>query len=185
MARVACRPSRRNLQPPFHPLTAAHTRAMRMPAMTIPAHPPLRHPRPARRLRGAVHLALACSAALGLAGCVSTSGVAPRPAPRSSEVRQATPSGARDPQFMTMRGLEGVIGVSERELIRQFGQPRLNVWEGDARKLQFTGRACLLDVYLYPTSNSKTPVATYVDARRQSDGQDVDRAACVAALRQR
>jgi hypothetical protein len=26
------------------------------------------------------------------------------------------------------------------------------------------------------------PVATYVDARRPSDGLDVDRAACVAAL---
>jgi hypothetical protein len=26
------------------------------------------------------------------------------------------------------------------------------------------------------------PVATYVDARRPSDGRDVDRASCVAAL---
>ena len=29
------------------------------------------------------------------------------------------------------------------------------------------------------------PVATHVDARRSSDGKDVDRAACVAALRRR
>ncbi|MBT0668915.1 hypothetical protein HT136_11105 [Novosphingobium profundi] len=134
-------------------------------------------------------LAAALALALPLAGCVS-SGAPSRPTgssrpTHSTTIRPATPSGPRDPQFMTMRGLEGVIGVTERELVRQFGQPRLDVWEGDARKLQFTGRACLLDVYLYPTSNSKSPVATYVDARRQSDGQDVDRAACVAALRQR
>ncbi|MBH0111395.1 hypothetical protein I5E68_00330 [Novosphingobium sp. YJ-S2-02] len=133
-------------------------------------------------------LATACGLALLLAGCVSASGGgggSTRTPTRVPSVRPAAPSGARDPSFQTIRGLEGVIGVTERELERQFGAPRLRVWEGDARKLQFTGRACLLDVYLYPTSGSKTPVATYVDARRSSDGQDVDRAACVAALRQK
>ena len=44
---------------------------------------------------------------------------------------------------------------------------------------------CLLDIYLYPTTHSREPLATYVDARRASDGKDVDRAACVAALRGR
>ena len=133
-------------------------------------------------------LAGACGLALLLAGCVSApggSGTSTRTPTRVPSVRPAAPSGARDPSFQTIRGLEGVIGVTERELERQFGAPRLRVWEGDARKLQFTGRACLLDVYLYPTSGSKAPVATYVDARRSSDGQDVDRAACVAALRQK
>lgn len=91
----------------------------------------------------------------------------------------------RDPTFQSVPGLEGVIGVSEAQLVRQFGAPRLNVWEGDARKLQFTGNACVLDVFLYPTSQSKEPLAAYVDARRSSDGQDVDRAACVAAMRAR
>lgn len=134
---------------------------------------------------------LGASAALLLSGCVSSTAPVAGPShtrpetSRPAPVRPAMPSGARDPSFQTLPGLEGVIGVTERELVRQFGQPRLDVWEGDARKLQFTGRACLLDIYLYPTSGSKAPVATYVDARRQSDGQDVDRAACVAALRQR
>jgi hypothetical protein len=41
----------------------------------------------------------------------------------------------------------------------------------------------VLDVYLYPPSPGATPSATYVDARRPSDGLDVDRAACVRALR--
>jgi hypothetical protein len=100
-------------------------------------------------------------------------------------VRPPVRSTPRDPTFQTIPGVEGVIGVGETQLVRQFGTPRLNVWEGDARKLQFTGNACVLDVYLYPTTQSKEPLASYVDARRSSDGQDVDRAACVAALKAR
>lgn len=94
----------------------------------------------------------------------------------------APPPAAR---VQTAPGLEGVIGADADGLTRQFGQPRLEVWEGDARKLQFLGTACVLDVYLYPASSGAEPKATYVDARRSSDGQEVDRAACVAALRKR
>jgi hypothetical protein len=43
----------------------------------------------------------------------------------------------------------------------------------------------VLDAYLYPPEPGREPVTTYLDARRASDAQDVDRAACVAALRQR
>jgi hypothetical protein len=82
-------------------------------------------------------------------------------------------------------GLEGVIGADTDDLTRQFGPARLDVWEGDARKLQFSSNACVLDVYLYPPSPGAPPEATYVDARRASDGQDVDRAACVSALKRR
>jgi predicted small secreted protein len=82
-------------------------------------------------------------------------------------------------------GLEGVIGSSRAELVRQFGPPRLDVWEGDARKLQFVGSACVFDVYLYPSSPGREPQASYVEARRASDGKDVDRAACISAFRQR
>lgn len=81
-------------------------------------------------------------------------------------------------------GLEGVIGSTAAELTRQFGTARLDVWEGDARKLQFSGTPCILDVYLYPRAQGRDPQATYVDARR-SDGRDVDRADCVRALRKR
>ena len=49
-------------------------------------------------------------------------------------------------------GLEGVIGATSDELIRQFGKPRLDVYEGEARKLQFSGTACVLDIYLYPAA---------------------------------
>ena len=74
------------------------------------------------------------------------------------------------------------VSASQAQLVGQFGQPRLDVWEGDARKLQFSGTACILDLYLYPTTRSRDPLASYAEARR-SDGRDVDKAACVTALR--
>ncbi len=88
-------------------------------------------------------------------------------------------------RIQNLPGLEGVIGASANELIRQFGNPRLDVSESDARKLQYVGSACVLDIFLYPGERGQAPQATYVEARRASDGQDVDRAACVAALRMR
>ncbi|WP_407701490.1 hypothetical protein [Tsuneonella amylolytica] len=86
-------------------------------------------------------------------------------------------------KVMSLPGVDGVIGADQSALQRQFGTPRLDVWEGDARKLQFSGDACVLDIYLYPPAPGGTPTATYVDARRSSDGLDVDRAACIRALR--
>lgn len=85
-------------------------------------------------------------------------------------------------QVQQLPGLEGVIGATAADLSRQFGAARLDVWEGDARKLQFTGTPCILDIYLYPSAPGREPQATYVDARR-SDGRDVDRAACIQALK--
>jgi hypothetical protein len=139
----------------------------------------------AHRLRGPF---AAFGLAVLLAGCVSAGGVSTPGGSTSGKnpsVRQPSRTTPRNPQFQSAPGLEGVIGGDRKQLIGQFGQPRLDVWEGDARKLQFTGSACVLDIYLYPTTSSREPVATYVDARRGSDGQDVDRAACVAALRKR
>lgn len=89
------------------------------------------------------------------------------------------------PQVMRLPGLEGVIGRSAPQLEQRFGKARLNVEEGDATKLQFSGDACVLDIYLYPMSPGTPALATHVEARRASDGRDVDRAACVRALGQR
>lgn len=99
--------------------------------------------------------------------------------------RPVTPpaAGFRAPQIQRLPGLESVIEQNAASLARQFGQPRLEVREGDARKLQFAGSACVLDVFLYPLRQGGEPVATYVEARRASDGQEVDRAACAQALR--
>nr|WP_188771660.1 hypothetical protein [Novosphingobium endophyticum] len=143
--------------------------------------------RPFTRVRGSI--ASFCLA-LALAACSAVpGGIVSAPGGASSSkvppVRQPSRTLPRDPKIQSMPGLEGVIGANQKQLVREFGTPRLDVWEGDARKLQFTGAACVLDIYLYPTSGSREPLATFVDARRGSDGQDVDRAACVAALRQR
>ena len=92
-------------------------------------------------------------------------------------------TGFRAPEVLRQAGLEGVIEQDAASLTRQFGNPRLDVREGDMRKLQFSGEACVLDVFLYPRRDGAEPVATYLEARRSSDGQEVDRAACVAALR--
>lgn len=106
---------------------------------------------------------------------------APQPPPARAPIR---PAGEfRTPQVMQMPGLEGVIGATAGDLQRQFGNPRLDVYEGDARKLQFAGEACVLDVYLYPLREGAEPTATYVDARRSSDALDVDRASCVSVLK--
>ncbi|WP_126173265.1 hypothetical protein [Altericroceibacterium xinjiangense] len=128
-----------------------------------------------------------------LAACVAVpSAESPRPAPPPSRpatrVPPARPAPPRPnpvfqtPKIMRAPGLEGVIEQNAAALVRRFGQPRLDVREGDVRKLQFTGAPCVLDVFLYPLRPGAEPVATYVDARRASDGLDVDRATYVAAL---
>lgn len=134
-----------------------------------------------------------------LAGCVASDTGTPRssgtaaanPAVRTAPAPAAIPptrpappvSGFRTPKVMNIPGLEGVIGQGVAGLQRQFGEPRLNVIEGDVRKLQFGGEACVLDIYLYPQAPGAEPQATYLDARRSSDGLDVDRLACVNALK--
>ena len=130
-----------------------------------------------------IPLAAACTTVPG-----ATPGGAPPPEARPvppSRPQQPAPQGFVVPQILRLPGLENVIEKDGTALANMFGPPRLDVREGDMRKLQFTGEACVLDVFLYPLRPNAEPVATYVDARRSSDGLDVDRAACVAALRRR
>jgi len=125
-----------------------------------------------------------------IAGCTAVpepSRTAPVPRPPAtgvSPMRPVTPpvTAFRRPEVATAPGLEVVIEQDATALQRLFGQPRLDVREGDMRKLQFDGTACVLDVFLYPLRTGAEPVATYVEARRPSDGQEVDQAACVQAL---
>jgi hypothetical protein len=115
---------------------------------------------------------------------VATAAVQPAGSKASpTRVRPSRTPRSATPQLVA--GVEGVIGADAAGLIRQFGPPRLEVVEGDARKLQWSGTACVLDAYLYPPASGKEPLATWIEARRPSDAQDVDRAACIAALRQR
>jgi hypothetical protein len=65
-----------------------------------------------------------------------------------------------------------------------FGEPRLDVVEVNGRKLQFSGKPCVLDAYLYADGKNGQEIVTHIDARR-SDGAEVDRVACVNALSRR
>ena len=127
-----------------------------------------------------------------LAACVAPSrepvAYPSRPATSApSKVPSMTPApptaGFIAPQVMRGPGLDGVIGRNETALANLFGAPALSVVEGDARKLQFRGAQCVLDIFLYPLSLRAEPSATWIEARRPQDGRDVDRAACISALR--
>ncbi len=138
-------------------------------------------------------LLIVCTLAALLAGCGGATGSSTSATGKSATIRSTghpppTRSVQRPPpprpaaQVQALPGLEGVIGADADQLTRLFGAPRLDVREEDARKLQWSGGACILDAYLYPATPGGRATATYVDARR-GDGRDVDRAACVAALR--
>ena len=138
------------------------------------------------------------AATLLLAACATTPAPRPGPSPAPTPVAQPSPrprppvvndqpppeAGFRAPEIMRGPGLDGVIREGPNSLIRQFGQPRLDVVEGDMRILQFTGEACVMDVFLYPLRPGGDPQATWVAARRASDGQAVDLLACMQALRE-
>jgi hypothetical protein len=124
-------------------------------------------------------IALALFMALG--GCATaTPTPSKRPQIRIDKPAAATPAKAN----YDKRGLEAVMGKDSTALTRLFGAPRLDVVEVYGRKLQFTGKACILDAYLYPDGKNGIEIVTHIDARR-SDGAEVDRAACVDALQRR
>lgn len=106
------------------------------------------------------------------AGCAATAPAPPRVG--AAPVRPA----ATPPS----RAVGAVVGQTARELETAFGAPRAALTEGEARRLQFAGNACVLDAYLYPRGGGGEHAVTHIDTRRPT-GEDMDRAACVAALR--
>jgi hypothetical protein len=75
-----------------------------------------------------------------------------------------------------------LLGLTSGELIQRMGQPALQVREGPGLKLQFRGRSCVLDAYLYPTPSGGLPErVTHVDTRLQN-GNDTSQAPCIASL---
>ena len=75
----------------------------------------------------------------------------------------------------------GLGGLTAGELVGHFGNPALQIREGTSLKLQFRGRSCVLDAYLYPSQGDSTLRVTHIDTRT-SNGAEVDQAACVSAL---
>lgn len=120
----------------------------------------------------------------GCAGAVS-SGRTGRPI--TAGMRPATNDhrGAGAGPVVAATGNAGdLVGRDRAALIALFGQPRLDMQEGTGTKLQFSSERCVLDAYLYPARAGQTAVVTHVDARTP-EGEDVDRAGCIQALRRR
>jgi hypothetical protein len=110
---------------------------------------------------------LTLSLSLSLAACMR----APQQAP-------AAPTPA--PVAETPRTRSELGGLTANELVGHFGMPALQIREGTSLKLQFRGRACVLDAYLYPQSGGTLRV-THIDTR-SPNGADMDQAACISSL---
>ncbi len=102
----------------------------------------------------------------------------------SAASTSAQPTLIGPPPVRAATGLDRVIGRDARQLVSIFGPAAQDIREGSARKLQFAGTSCILDAYLYPPSQGKEPVVTYLSAR-VPDGRDADKASCVASLSRR
>ncbi|MHA7820679.1 MAG: hypothetical protein ACX930_13610 [Erythrobacter sp.] len=127
-----------------------------------------------RRPLTAVTLALLISACAS--GNYVRSGAAAAP---SSVPAPAPATTFRTPQVMQGSGVGEVIGQQAASLTSRFGSPRIDLAEGDARKLQFASATCVLDIYLYPLEAGGTQVATYVEARSRQGGGEAERGSCI------
>lgn len=107
-----------------------------------------------------------------LAGCGGTT--APPPVVRAAPIPVPQPG---------MSALTTVMGQSANGLIAQFGRPQLDISEGAARKLQFTGPICVLDAYLYPPKSGRGDATVTFAETRQRDGKPIDQSSCAAALK--
>lgn len=106
-------------------------------------------------------------AALLIAGCATS------PTTTSPEPDRPEPA----------RPSDALVGLTAGELVHRFGTPALQVREGPGLKLQFRGRACVLDAFLYPVAGSSgAERVTFVEARTAT-GAATDTTACAAALR--
>ena len=108
------------------------------------------------------------AAILLLAGCAT--------APQKPEPQQPAPI-TPSPQVGS-----SILGLTASELVRQLGNPALQVREGSGLKMQFRSRYCVIDAYLYPpTSGEGLTRVTHSDARLPS-GADTNQAACISAI---
>ena len=119
----------------------------------------------------------AFTAALTLAALGGCAAAVPPP-------RTTTPPAAAAPPPTIVKPVQNnsLIGQSADAVGRLLGKPRLDVTEGAARKLQYAGSACIIDIYFYPARAGAEPIATHVDARTP-DGRSTDVDGCAATLR--
>ena len=113
---------------------------------------------------------IALSLTLSLAACMARQPQAP--------IAQPIPV---EPQPVEQNSL---TGLTAQELVGRFGAPTLQIREGNSLKLQFRGRRCVMDTYLYPSGGSGALRVTHVDTRTPTGGE-FDQAACIFSLRER
>lgn len=129
-----------------------------------------------------VSLALAaCSAGSGATYGPSVS----TPVPKASKAAAEAPDAFKQPKMQRSGGLESITGKRADTLLQRLGRARIDLVEGDVRKLQFAGETCVLDIYLYPLSAGADPIATHVEARQRSGGAAVDKGQCLAEVERR
>ncbi len=63
-----------------------------------------------------------------------------------------------------------ILGTSASALIARFGEPRLDIRDPAARKLQFGNAQCVLDVYFYAPAERREPLASFAEARQAATG---------------
>ncbi|HEY1125627.1 MAG TPA: hypothetical protein VGE65_08330 [Sphingobium sp.] len=127
-----------------------------------------------------MRVALPIAGALMLSACGAVIPPPPKatftPAtPRPQQPAPVPPAGQSAP---------GIIGAEARGLVRLFGEPRLDIRDPEARKLQFSNGRCVLDAYLYAQRSRREPVVSYAEARTV-DGTAMDVTACANQLRTR
>jgi len=105
---------------------------------------------------------------LVVAGCAARPQQPPAPVPPVVEIQP--------------KQQNSLAGLTAQELVGRYGTPALQIREGNSLKLQFRGRRCVMDAYLYPSGSSGTLKVTHVDTRLPSGG-DIDQAACIFSLR--
>ena len=110
---------------------------------------------------------------LFLAGCAGPA------VPRPNQPAAPPPKPLSTPPRIVQNN--SLVGQHANAALSMFGKPRLDIAEGAGRKLQFTGTACILDVYYYAPKQGAKPLATHVDARAP-DGRDVGIDGCIVAL---
>ena len=80
------------------------------------------------------------------------------------------------------RATGAILGLTSQDLVQRLGAPALQIREGNSLKLQFRGRFCVLDAYLYPPPGHAAPYrVTYVETRNRAMAP-VDQATCLASL---
>lgn len=92
----------------------------------------------------------------------------------------ATPTPPSVPTAQQPRESGVLVGMTGNELVTRFGSPVLQIREGNSFKIQFRGRLCVLDAFLYPSTGAQYRV-THVEARSLS-GLDTNQSDCIRTL---